>query len=58
MGNGMGVEAVATGSLILADTLVLYATWKASGNTRALAQWISGATISLADVLLADGMFD
>lgn len=55
--NDMEVETVTKCSSILADVCVLYATWKASGNTRALAERISGKTLSLVDVLLADGMF-
>lgn len=53
---GVEVEIVTKTSGALADIVVLYATWRSSGNVRALARRLDGRNVSLADVLLTDGM--
>lgn len=54
----MAVEIVTKSSSIISDAAVLYATWKTSGNIRALSRRVGGARVSLADVLITDGMYD
>lgn len=49
----MAVEIVTKSSSIISDAAVLYATWKTSGNIRALSRRVGGARVSL-----ADGMYD
>ncbi|KAI0714119.1 hypothetical protein C8Q72DRAFT_869359 [Fomitopsis betulina] len=49
------LEIVTKSSSIISDAAVLYATWKTSGNIRALSRRVGGARVSLADVLITDG---
>ena len=55
--HNLAVEIVTRISTSLADTLILYATWHATGNARRLAQEWLNADVSIASLMLTDGMF-
>ena len=57
LGMAWEVEAITKASTILADISILFATWRVSGNIRALARRFSRTHASLTDVLLTDGKF-